>query len=109
MCLCIKGFRISLYDLDYTRATVKNIIFSHLIDPPDAQHSSNHNPHKKGRRAAPARKAIRNANFKNSKKCDSQVQLETAFKSEPRAAPTGGEKTIWNFIGGGGGRGARYL
>lgn len=41
------------------------------------------------------------------------MQLETAFKSEPRAAPTGGEKTIWNFIGGKVGRGvqrvARYL
>lgn len=45
------------------------------------------------------------------------MQLETAFKSEPRAAPTGGEKTIWNFIGGevarwcggAGGEVARYL
>lgn len=35
------------------------------------------------------------------------MQLETAFKSEPRAAPTGGEKTIWNFIGARWGRGWR--
>lgn len=36
------------------------------------------------------------------KKCDSQLQLETAFKSEPRAplGGRGGDKTIWSFIAG---------